>query len=89
MVRLTIDGHEHDVADGLTVLEAARGAGVDIPALCSDERLAPSGACRLCVVAVRGRARPEAACTTPVHDGMVVDTRTLPRLKTFAAHSSS
>jgi formate dehydrogenase major subunit len=76
MVRFTIDGQVHEVAEGTTVLQAARRAQVDIPALCSDPRLAPSGACRVCVVAVHGRPRPEAACTTPVHDGMVVETCT-------------
>ncbi len=76
MPRLTIDGRGHEVADGLTVLEVAGAVGIDIPALCADPRLAPSGACRMCVVAVDGEARPVAACTTMVRDGMVVDTRT-------------
>lgn len=76
MVRFTLDAREHEVADGLTVLDAARRVGVDIPALCSDPRLAPSGACRVCVVAVQGGHRPEAACTTPVREGMVVETGT-------------
>jgi formate dehydrogenase major subunit len=75
VARLTIDGQERDVADGLTILEAATLSGVDIPTLCSDPRLVPSGACRLCIVAVEGQARPVAACTTPAIDGMSVWTR--------------
>ncbi|MGZ4690695.1 MAG: formate dehydrogenase subunit alpha [Acidimicrobiia bacterium] len=74
MARITLDGRDCEVADGLTVLQAAESVGIEIPALCSDPRLAPSGACRICVVAVDDRPRPEAACTTPVRDGMVIDT---------------
>jgi len=46
-----------------------------VPTLCADPRLEPSGACRLCVVSVEGQLRPVAACTTPVHNGMVIQTR--------------
>ena len=56
------------------MLEAARTVGVDIPAICADDRLAPSGACRLCLVMVEGQGRPVTACTTPAADGMVVVT---------------
>jgi formate dehydrogenase major subunit len=73
---LTIDGLSCDVAEGRTVLAAAAEAGIDIPTACADLRLAPSGSCRLCVVEVDGEPRPVAACTTPVHDGMVVRTHT-------------
>ena len=76
MPRVTIDGQAVDVTEGLTVLAAATAAGIDVPTLCADPRLEPSGACRLCVVMVDRGTRPVAACTTPVHDGMVVDTRT-------------
>ncbi len=76
MARLTIDGHEAVADDGGTILDAALDAGIDIPNLCADPRLAPSGACRLCVVAIDGHDRPAAACTTPVDDGMVIRTRT-------------
>jgi formate dehydrogenase major subunit len=76
MPHLTIDGRNVGVADGATILDAARDAGIDIPAVCADPRLAPSGACRLCVVAVEGYRRPVASCTTPVRDGMTVRTRT-------------
>lgn len=61
MPRLTIDGRAVVCPAGSTILDAAGEAGVDIPTLCADERLAPSGACRLCVVAVDGAARPVAA----------------------------
>ncbi len=76
MPRLTIDDRVCEVAPGTSLLEAASSVGVDIPALCADPRLAPAGACRLCVVAVDGHQRPVAACTTPATDGMVVRTHT-------------
>ena len=76
MPRLSIDGHEVSCPEHSTILAAAAEAGVEIPTLCADPRLAPSGACRLCIVAVDGAARPQAACTTPVADGMVVHTHT-------------
>jgi formate dehydrogenase major subunit len=75
VVRLTIDGSRVSTAPRASILEAADAAGVTIPAVCADPRLAPSGACRVCVVAVEGHPRPVAACTTPVRDGMVVSTR--------------
>jgi formate dehydrogenase major subunit len=76
MIDVTIDGQRYTVSAGETILHAARNAGIDIPALCSDDRLEPSGACRLCVVEVDDRPKPLAACTTPVRDGMRIETRT-------------
>ncbi len=75
MMRLTIDGVEVDVAPGTTLLQAARAAGREIPTLCFDERLAPFGACRVCLVGVQDAPGPVASCTTPCREGMVVDTR--------------
>ena len=53
-VTLTIDGREVTVAEGATVFEAARDAGIEIPTLCHDPKLAPVGVCRMCVVEVEG-----------------------------------
>ncbi|MGV0645188.1 formate dehydrogenase subunit alpha [Mycolicibacterium sp. XJ2546] len=76
MPRLIIDGATVSCAPGVSVLEAAASAGIDIPALCHDPRLAPAGACRLCVVTIDDADRPTPACTTPVTEGMVVQTTT-------------
>jgi len=73
VITLTIDGDEVTVPPGTTILEAARGR--DIPTLCFDERQAPFGACRVCLVAVEGSPKPLPSCTTPVREGMTVDTR--------------
>jgi predicted molibdopterin-dependent oxidoreductase YjgC len=74
-MRVVIDGTELDVVPGTTVLEAIRAVGETVPTLCFDERQAPFGACRVCMVGVGGAPGPIPACTTPCREGMVVDTR--------------
>jgi predicted molibdopterin-dependent oxidoreductase YjgC len=71
---VTVDGVAVEVAPGATLLDAARAAGRWVPTLCFDERQAPFGACRACLVGVEGAGRPLPACTTPCRDGMAVDT---------------
>lgn len=73
-MQVTVDGVAVEVSDGATVLEAARQAGSWVPTLCFDQRQAPFGACRACMVAVDGAAKPVPACTTVCRDGMTVDT---------------
>lgn len=75
LVTLTIDGREVKASDRATILDVARREGIFIPTLCYDPRLAPFGACRVCMVGVKGARGPVAACTTPVREGMVVETR--------------
>jgi len=74
VIALTIDGVETEVEPGTTVLEAARAVGCEVPTLCFDERQAPFGACRVCLVGVEGAPAPVASCTTIVRDGMNVQT---------------
>ncbi|HTO07093.1 MAG TPA: formate dehydrogenase subunit alpha [Myxococcota bacterium] len=76
MLRLVVNGEPRQVEPGVTLLTALERAGVHVPHLCHDPRLAPVGACRLCVVELRGASRPVAACTTPVVDGMEIETHT-------------
>jgi predicted molibdopterin-dependent oxidoreductase YjgC len=71
---VTIDGTPVEVADGTTLLEAAKLVDAWVPTLCFDERQAPFGACRVCLVAVENAPKPLPACTTPCRDGMVIDT---------------
>ena len=75
-ISLTIDGRSVTAEDGMTILEAAREAGVDIPALCAHELLAPYGGCRLCTVEVAkgGRSRLVASCVYPAEQGLDVKT---------------
>jgi formate dehydrogenase major subunit len=73
-----VDGRDVD-GEG-TVLDLCRREGIEIAALCYDERLGAGGHCRACMVEVDGRV--QAACTTPLHDGAVVETDT-PRLREY------
>jgi predicted molibdopterin-dependent oxidoreductase YjgC len=73
---LTIDGKEVTTAAGNTILVAAKGAGVHIPTLCYHPMLPVSGACRVCLVEVKGRPGLVASCAMPVADGMTVRTDT-------------
>jgi len=82
-VTLTIDGKEVKAEEGTTVLEAARSAGIDIPTLCYNEKLAPYGGCRLCTVEVTtgGRSRLVTACVYLVKDRLTVKTESEPIAK--------
>ena len=73
-MRVEIDETEVEVEAGATILDAARAVHAWGPALCFDERQAPFGACRVCLVGVQGSPKPLPACTTPCRDGMVIDT---------------
>ena len=74
MITVTVDGTELEVEDGTTLLSAAKLAGRWVPTLCFDERQAPFGACRVCLVGVEGSPKPLPACTTPCRDEMKIDT---------------
>jgi predicted molibdopterin-dependent oxidoreductase YjgC len=71
---VTVDGHELEVEPETTILTAIRAVGANVPTLCFDERQAPFGACRVCLVGVQGARGPLPACTTPCREGMVIDT---------------
>ncbi len=75
-INLIIDGKEISTQPGNTILQAAMESGLYIPYLCYYPGMKPYGACRMCVVEVEnGRGTP-ASCTTPVAEGMVVNTDT-------------
>ncbi len=80
-VSVTIDGIQVDVAKDTLVIRAAEQVGVQIPRFCDHPLLAPAGACRQCLVEVpdagngRGFPKPQASCTLPVAEGMVVNTQ--------------
>lgn len=77
-ITMEIDGRSVTAREGMMVLEAASQAGITIPTLCSDERLKPSGVCRMCMVEiVRGkRRRLVASCCYPAEEGLIVTTTT-------------
>lgn len=74
MVNITIDGKNVSVKEGVTILEAAKSVGINIPTLCYWKGLNEVGACRVCVVEVEGFQKLPAACNTAVIDGMVIRT---------------
>ena len=76
MVNVKINGKEYAVPANSTVLEAARYAGIDIPTLCYLKDINEIGACRLCLVEVKGARGLAAACVYPVNEGMEVYTNT-------------
>ena len=76
MVNIKINGMSYEVAAGSTILEAAREAGIDIPTLCFLKDVNQIGACRMCMVEVKGAKSLVAACVYPVNEGMEVFTNT-------------
>ncbi len=81
LVNLTIDGVQVSVPKDTLVIRAAEQIGVAIPRFCDHPLLAPVGACRQCLVDIpdagngRGFPKPQASCTLPVSEGMVVETQ--------------
>ncbi|NBU24528.1 MAG: formate dehydrogenase subunit alpha [Gammaproteobacteria bacterium] len=75
-VKIEIDGMPVEVAAGTSVMRAAAEAGISIPKLCATDTLQAFGSCRLCLVEIEGRAGTPASCTTPVAEGMKVQTQT-------------
>ena len=83
MINIKINGKEISVQKGITVLEAARYAGVEIPTLCFLKEINEIGACRICMVEVSEGGRPArlvTACVYPVSEGMEVVTSS-PRIE--------
>ena len=79
MITVVIDGFEVTVPKGTLVIRAAEKLGIQIPRFCDHPLLDPAGACRQCLVdiEINGRAfpKPQASCTIPVENGMIVKTQ--------------
>lgn len=73
LVNIKIEGHDYKVEDNLTVLQAARACGYNVPSLCSwmDGRCSLAS-CRVCLVAVKGERRLVPACAYPVREGLEI-----------------
>ncbi len=74
MVNITINGQKYQVPKDYTVLEAAKGANIDIPTLCYLKDINEIGACRMCVVEIKGARSLQAACVYPVSEGLEIST---------------
>ncbi len=76
MIKITINDRTFFLQEPVTVLEAAKRAGIKIPTLCHLEGLTPWGGCRLCLVEIEKIPRLQTACTVMAADGMIVRTET-------------
>ena len=71
-----INGKSITAEAGMTILQAARANGIHIPTLCDHPAVSPFGACRICLVEAERNPKLLTACTTPITEGMVVNTNT-------------
>jgi NADH-quinone oxidoreductase subunit G len=76
MAKITLNGREVDVPDGVNLIQAAETVGVTIPHYCYHPGLPIDGNCRMCLVEIDGARGPQISCNTFVKDGMVVHTDT-------------
>ena len=76
MVNIKINNMPLSVPKGISILEAARMAGIEIPTLCYLKKINEIGACRICMVEVKGARSLVSACVFPVNEGMEVLTNT-------------
>jgi NADH dehydrogenase/NADH:ubiquinone oxidoreductase subunit G len=74
-ITFSMDGKEISVEQGLTLLEAARESGTDIPTICFHEATTSNALCRICVVEVEGMRLLQPACIVQAAEGMKVQTR--------------
>src|SRR5713101_95768 len=72
MAKVTIDGTEVEVQDGINIIEAAKAADVHVPHFCYHPSLSVVGQCRMCLVEVEGMPKLQAGCSTNVRDGMKI-----------------
>ena len=75
-VTVVFDGVPIEVPPGINLIEAAKLAGIEIPHFCFHPRLTVVGQCRMCLVEIEGIPKIQAACTTPLKEGLVVKTTT-------------
>ena len=76
MVNIKINGIDMQVPANYTILQAAKDAGIKIPTLCFLKDINAIGACRMCLVEVKGAKGLVTACVYPVNEGMEVFTNT-------------
>ncbi len=75
LITFTIDGREVQAPENSMLVDAAKHGDVEIPVFCYEPKLGgPVGACRMCLVEIEGIPKLQTGCSTPVKDGMVVNT---------------
>ncbi|MDR0484082.1 MAG: NADH-quinone oxidoreductase subunit NuoG [Alphaproteobacteria bacterium] len=76
MPKIVINGSEHEVAEGLTIIQACDSLGVSIPRFCYHDKLPSVGSCRMCMVEISGSRKLVPSCATTISEGMEVKTET-------------
>ncbi|MFN2395080.1 MAG: 2Fe-2S iron-sulfur cluster-binding protein, partial [Bacteroidales bacterium] len=72
IITLTIDKKEIKAPEGANLLQVAKDTGIAIPHLCYHKKLTPTGACRLCLVKIKGTGQMVASCAIKAEEGMEV-----------------
>ncbi|HVR43047.1 MAG TPA: molybdopterin-dependent oxidoreductase [Thermoanaerobaculia bacterium] len=72
MAKISVDGVDVEVQDGINVIEAAKAAGVHVPHFCYHPALSIVGQCRMCLVEIEGMPKLQAGCATAIKEGMKV-----------------
>jgi NADH-quinone oxidoreductase subunit G len=83
---IVFDGKPIEVPKNINLIEAAKLAGIEIPHFCFHPRLSVVGQCRMCLVEIEGIPKIQAACTTPLKDGLSVKTTTEKVVQSRAAN---
>ena len=83
---IVFDGKPIEVPKNINLIEAAKLAGIEIPHFCFHPRLSVVGQCRMCLVEIDGIPKIQAACTTPLKDGLSVKTTTEKVVQSRAAN---
>lgn len=74
MIGININDQDIQVKSGMTILEACKQLGIEIPTFCQEDRLDAHGSCRICVVEVEKSKKLKTACTSEVQEGMIIKT---------------
>ena len=73
-IKIKVNGNEYTTHDEQTILEACQSLGINIPTLCYLKDINKSGACRVCLVEVKGHRGLASSCTFPIYDGIEIFT---------------
>ncbi|MFO1480544.1 MAG: 2Fe-2S iron-sulfur cluster-binding protein [Turneriella sp.] len=73
MAKIFVDGAEYEVDEKKNLIDALKEKGVEIPHFCYHSKLSVVGMCRICLIEVEGVPKFQAACNTPVKDGMKIN----------------
>lgn len=75
-MKVKINGREFQFAEKTSILKALNSVGIEVPTLCNDERIKACGACRLCLIEVKGINHPIVSCENDLFDGAEIETHT-------------